>query len=48
MRAFQSIEEIKAADVETLAQVPAMNRGAAEKVYEFFHKINDTHREDNR
>ncbi len=37
MRAFQSIEDLKAADVETLAKVPSMNRGAAEKVYEFFH-----------
>lgn len=38
MKAFQSLEAIKAADVETLAEVPSMNRAAAEKVYEFFHK----------
>ena len=38
MKAFQSLDEIRAADVEQLSQVPAMNRGAAEKVYEFFHK----------
>ena len=38
MKEFQSLEEIKEADVESLAQVPSMNRGAAEKVYEFFHK----------
>ena len=38
MKAFQSLEEIKAADVESLAKVPSMNRNAAEKVYEFFHK----------
>ena len=37
MKAFQSLEEIKAADVETLAEVPSKNRLAAEKVYEFFH-----------
>ena len=37
MKAFQSLEEIRAADVETLAQVPSMNYAAAEKVYEFFH-----------
>ncbi len=38
MKAFASIEEMKAAEVEELAQVPSMNRMAAEKVYEFFHK----------
>lgn len=38
MKAFQSLEEIKAAELETLAEVPSMNRAAAEKVYEFFHK----------
>ena len=38
MKAFQSLEAIKAADVETLAKVPSMNRAAAEKVYDFFHK----------
>ena len=48
MKVFQSLEEIKAADVETLAEVPSMNRLAAEKVYEFFHKINDTQREEDR
>ena len=41
MKAFQSLEEIKTADIETLADVPSMNRAAAEKVYEFFHKIKD-------
>ncbi len=48
MKAFQSIEEIKAADVEILAQVPSMNLAAAEKVYEFFHKINGTEGEEER
>ena len=38
MKAFQSLDEIKSADVECLANVPSMNRSAAEKVYEFFHK----------
>ncbi len=38
MKAFQSLEAIKAADVETLAKVPSMNRAAAEKVYDYFHK----------
>ena len=42
MKAFQSLEGIRAADVETLAQVPSMNYAAAEKVYEFFHKIKDS------
>ena len=48
MKAFQSLDDIKAADVETLAEVPSMNRLAAEKVYEFFHRINDTQREEER
>jgi len=38
MKAFQSLEAIKAADVEALAAVPSMNRAAAEKVYGFFHR----------
>ena len=38
MRAFGGIDEIRAASVEELAEVPSMNRGAAEKVYAFFHK----------
>ncbi len=37
MRQFQSLDAIRFADVETLAAVPSMNRGAAEKVYAFFH-----------
>ena len=48
MRAFQSLDEIKAADVDTLAQVPSMNYGAAEKVYEFFHKIKGTQGEEKK
>ena len=48
MKTFQSLEEIKAADVETLAQVPSMNYAAAEKVYEFFHKMKDTPGEEER
>ena len=38
MRQFESLEQIKAASVEELAQTPGMNRKAAESVYEFFHK----------
>ena len=38
MRHFQSIEQIRAAGVEELAQTESMNQGAAEKVYAFFHK----------
>ena len=37
MRHFQSLEAIREADVETLADVPSMNRAAAEKVWKFFH-----------
>lgn len=38
MKYFQSLEAIQAAGVEEILQVPAMNRQAAEEVYEFFHK----------
>ncbi len=38
MKYFQSLEAIQAADVEEIMKVPAMNRQAAEEVYEFFHK----------
>lgn len=41
MKTFQSIEAIRNADVETLSQAPSMNRGAAEKVYQFFHAEED-------
>ena len=37
MRHFKSIEAVKEADVETLSQVPGMNRRAAESVWNFFH-----------
>ncbi len=38
MRSFGSVDAIKEADVEQLAAVDSMNRGAAEKVWEFFHE----------
>lgn len=38
MRQFQSLEAIREADIETLSQVPSMNRLAAEKVFAFFHE----------
>jgi excinuclease ABC subunit C len=37
MRHFGSIEAIQAADLETLAGVESMNRGVAQKIYDFFH-----------
>ena len=37
MRHFQSLEAIREADVDALADVPSMNRAAAEKVWKFFH-----------
>ena len=46
MKEFQSLEEIKAADIERLVQVPSMNLAAAEKVYEFFHKRTNSEREE--
>ena len=38
MRHFKSIEEIKEADVEKLAEVPEIPRHIAEGIYGFFHK----------
>lgn len=38
MKEFQSLDELRSAEVERLSQVSSMNRAAAEKVYEFFHK----------
>ena len=37
MREFVSLDAIKAATVEELAQIPSMNEKAAESVYKFFH-----------
>jgi excinuclease ABC subunit C len=37
LKAFGSLEKIKAATPEELAQVPGMNRRAAQSVYDFFH-----------
>ena len=37
LKAFGSLEKIKAATPEELAQVPGMNRRAAQAVYDFFH-----------
>lgn len=38
MKYFKSLEKLKAANQEEIANVPSMNSAAAEKVYEFFHK----------
>ena len=38
MRTYQSIDEIAAAGVEDLAQIPELNHTAAEEVYRYFHK----------
>ncbi len=38
MKEFLSLDGIRAADVGTLARLPAMNAQAAQAVYEFFHK----------
>ncbi|MHB8129067.1 MAG: excinuclease ABC subunit UvrC [Mobilitalea sp.] len=38
MKHFQSLEAIQAAEVEEIMKLPAMNKQAADKVYEFFHK----------
>ncbi|MGN0158955.1 MAG: excinuclease ABC subunit UvrC [Brotaphodocola sp.] len=41
LRHFKSMDAIRDAGVEELADVPGMNRKAAESVYEFFHKPQD-------
>ena len=41
MKRFKDVEGIRAAGVDELAEAPAMNRNAAEKVYEFFHTKNN-------
>lgn len=38
MKKFVSLEAVSSATVEELADMPEMNRAAAEKVYAFFHK----------
>ena len=38
MRVFSSIEEIAAADEETLAQIPELGRRQAQAVYAYFHR----------
>ena len=38
MKRFVSLDAIKAASVEQLAEVESMNEQAAQNVYEFFHK----------
>ena len=37
MRAYESLEAIREADVESLKAVPSMNEKAAVSVYRFFH-----------
>ena len=37
MRTYRSIEEIAAAEVEELEQIPELTRAAAEEVYRYFH-----------
>lgn len=40
MRHFQSLEEIRNAEVEQLMEIPEMNRKVAEEIYGFFHFSN--------
>ncbi|MBP3351177.1 MAG: excinuclease ABC subunit UvrC [Lachnospiraceae bacterium] len=40
MRHFQSLEEIRNAEVEQLLEIPEMNRSVAEEIYRFFHFSN--------
>ena len=38
MKHFDSIEDLKAASVEDIAQIPSINQQAAEQIYQFFHE----------
>ena len=38
MKKFLSLDAIRSADVQTLAELPSMNEQAAKAVYEFFHR----------
>ena len=42
MKAFLSLDAIREADVETLAELPSMNQQAAQAVYDFFHSTGKT------
>ena len=42
MRRFKSIEDIKKASVEELAEIPELNRRAAEEIHSFFAAIHDS------
>ena len=37
MRHFESLDQIREADTETLSQIPSMNAASARAVYDFFH-----------
>lgn len=41
MRRYQSLDKIREASVEDLAQTESMNEKAARQVYEFFHNNGD-------
>lgn len=38
MKSFPSLDAIREADVQTLAELPGMNQQAAQSVYDFFHR----------
>lgn len=40
MKYFKSIEELRAADAATLADVPGITANVAEEIYRFFRKEN--------
>ncbi len=46
MRAYESLDAIREADVDSLAAVPSMTRRAAESVYRFFHNNREGSREE--
>ena len=38
MKKYASLDELKEASVDELAALPSMNKGAAQAVYDFFHR----------
>ncbi|MBQ7564454.1 MAG: excinuclease ABC subunit UvrC [Lachnospiraceae bacterium] len=46
MHHFDSIEDIKTAEINALLEVPSMNQASAEAVYRFFHERAPEHKDD--
>ena len=40
MRTFRSMQELRSADVDTLASIPEIPRREAQQIYDYFHQDN--------